>query len=206
MEATIKSGKPWLQPLLDYRNKLAATQEPAEKEKFRNHRRRTGVVSYKKNNEDGSCGGIIFGPYKPEFRKELLRSLLQTQKLVQTNGPNPNEKLISDQELLKIRHIWRFEEGDWEDTVPQIYQEVTGQEFSVPHDNWYGKTEFQTLSDSCKELDIPTALLTELLDAEKKQHGMKKRSQIFNSIDSILKKDWRSLEQVYTDIENSEAN
>ena len=30
-------------------------------------------------------------------------------------GPNPKEMLISDDELLKIRQVWRFEEGDWEE-------------------------------------------------------------------------------------------
>lgn len=206
MEATIKSGETWLQPLLDFRNKMADTQEPEKKHEFRSYRRRTGVVSYKKEKEDGSITGLIYGPYTMDFRKELLRGLLQAQKLIQKHGPNPNERLITDLELLKIRHIWRFEEGDWEDSIPQIYHEVTGNEIPVPKDTWYGETEFHVLTEVCKELDIPVGLLTELLDAEKKQHGMKKRSQIFNSIDSVLKKDWRSREQIFAEIENSMSN
>jgi hypothetical protein len=36
----------------------------------------------------------------------------------------------------------------------------------------------------------------ELFEAERKQHGMNRRSRIYDNIDGILRKDWRPIESV----------
>jgi len=38
MEAMVDAGQEWLEPLLDFRNFLADTQDPAQKHEVRDHR------------------------------------------------------------------------------------------------------------------------------------------------------------------------
>ena len=74
----------------------------------------------------GGQNKIVWGPYKLSFRREILRKLLITQRDVRRRGPDPDAKLISDEELHEIRRLWRSEEGDWEDSVPELYRDVFG--------------------------------------------------------------------------------
>ena len=100
--------------------------------------------------------------------------------------------------------MWLFEEGDWEDSLPSIYKEISGKELDIPQDDWSGMGGFELslLKKLCEENDMPIKLLTELFDAERKQYGMSRRSAIFNDIDRILKKDWQSKEQILTELES----
>ena len=70
---------------------------------------------------------LIWGPYTLDFRKKILRRLLKVQNEVRELGPDPQMSLISEDEVHEIRRLWRLEEGDWEDSVPTIYEEVTGE-------------------------------------------------------------------------------
>jgi DNA sulfur modification protein DndC len=200
MESMIDKGEKWMQPLLDFRDWLVTTQNPEMKKTIRDVRRRTGKVQYKKV---GGTIKLIWGPYTFAFRKEILRRLLETQMAVQKNGPSPDEVLISEKELLKVRQLWFFEEGDWRDSLPQIYEKVTGKRLDVPKEDWSGMggLEFQILQEICEEHNVSVNLLTELFDAERRQHGMSRRSAIHNDIDTILKKDWRTREEVLTEAE-----
>ncbi|MCF6291460.1 MAG: hypothetical protein L3J03_10755 [Desulfobacterales bacterium] len=199
MESMINKGEEWLQPLLDFRDWLATTQNPEGKKKIRDFRRRSGKVQYKEI--DGSKK-LIWGPYLFSFRQEILRRLLETQAALRKNSPNPEEQLISEAELLKIRQLWLFEEGDWPDSLPQIHEQVTGKKLHVPKDDWSGMggLEHQILQEVCEEYDVPVILLTQLFDAERRQHGMGRRSAIYSDIDSILKKDWQKREEVLAKI------
>lgn len=44
MESLIQNGEEWMAPLLEFRNKLAATNVPKDKDEYRNFKRRTGRV------------------------------------------------------------------------------------------------------------------------------------------------------------------
>ena len=197
MASMIDRGEEWLQPLLEFRDWLASTQAPEIKKEIRNVRRRNGRVQYKEI--DGSMR-LIWGPYLFSFRKEILKRLLETQLTIQKNGPASDTQLISQAELLQIRRLWLFEEGDWHDTLPQIHEQVTGEKLPIPKDDWsgMGRLEHDILAQVCAEYHLPVELLTQLFDAERRQHGMGRRSAIFSDIDSILKKDWRSAEEVLT--------
>ena len=70
-----------------------------------------------------------------EFCKELLRKLLETQQQVRQEGPESDIELITPAELEEIRKIWRTERQDWEDSVPQIYQQIVGEEFNWTADD-----------------------------------------------------------------------
>ena len=196
MESMVNKGEEWMRPLLDFRNWLAATQDPDKKKKIRDVRRRIGQVQYK-TTKDGKK--LIWGPYLFSFRREILKKLLKTQNLLRQHGPDPQISLIDERELLKIRQIWSFEEGDWQDSLPAIYEEVTGETLNIPMDDWSGMggAEFEILQQVCKEYALPVGMLTELFDAERRQHGMYRRSAIYNDIHTILSKDWRSRDDVF---------
>jgi DNA sulfur modification protein DndC len=198
MEAMIDSGEEWMEPLLELRDWLAATQDPSKKHEVREVRRRTGRVQVW--GPDGSK--IVWGPYKLDFRREILRRVLKTQEEVRKAGPNASEELITHDELHEIRRVWRTEEGDWEDSLPGIYSEITGRELDWVRDDEAVSSvvDGATLAEACSENGVPTGLVKELLDLERSLQGLGRRSTVFDSIEKILAKDWRSAEQVFADI------
>lgn len=193
MEALIDNGEEWLEPLLDFRNYLAETQIPEKKHLFREHKRMNGKVQY---NRDGS-GNIIRGPYKLEFCKELLTSLLQAQIQIRKNGPNPEFNLILPEELHEIRRMWQMNRGDWQDSLPEIYKEVTGEDLDWVKDDlgMFSSNEDNLMNQICANHNVPLKLVKKLLEAERQVQGMSRRSSIYSKIDDILSEEWRSEEE-----------
>ncbi|MGB9694150.1 MAG: DNA modification system-associated small protein, partial [Fervidobacterium sp.] len=112
-------------------------------------------------------------------------------------GPDPHIQLIRPEELHEIRRIWRTERGDWEDSVPKIYREVTGEELNwISDDIGFSLKEKSLLVEVCKKHDIPMQLLMKLLDAELQTQGMEKRAHVYNRIDQILFEEWRTEEEL----------
>jgi len=194
MESLIDSGQEWMEPLLELRDFLASTQDPEKKHLIRELKRRMGYVSFK---SDGS-GKITRGPYKLEFCKEILKRLLQTEMRVRKEGPNPNLNLILPDELHAIRRIWRTERGDWEDSVPTIYREATGKELQWNKDDigTFGVHEAKILEELACKYDIPSRLVTKLIDVELQSQGMSKRASVFGKIEKVLSEEWRTEEQI----------
>jgi DNA sulfur modification protein DndC len=192
MEALIEHGDEWLEPLLEYRDLLASTQEPTAKSQVREFKRRNGQVMRK------VTGGVVYGPYKLEVRKDLLRRLLQVQKRVRVEGPNPQETLIAAEELQRIRTLWRSEAQDWEDSVPKIYREVMGDDLDWigdEHASFSGEDR-RVLDAICERYDVPGALVAKLLEIEREFHGMSRRSMVHQRIASVFDEDWRSEDEV----------
>lgn len=186
MEAMIDSGEEWMLPLLEFRDWLAETQDPARKHLYREYKRRTGQVSIKD-------GKLIRGPYKLEFCKQILRRLLETQARVRAEGPNPQQELISAAELHEIRRIWRTERQDWDDALPQIYREATGETLPWLQDDigaWSAQ-EYRVLQTICEDHELPTDLVARLLEQERQMQGMQRRAGIFERIDEVLREEWR---------------
>lgn len=198
MEAMIESGQDWMEPLLELRDWLAATRNPARKHEFREVRRRDGRVHIWGDEKNK----IIWGPYKLAVRKEILRRLLETQKTVRATGPDRTIELISTAELHEIRRLWRSEEGDWEDAVPHIYGDVTGEALDWVIDDAAGSTELdgRILEEVCSEHGLPVGVLRELVDVERELQGLHRRVSVYDRIGRILKKDWRTAEQVFSEI------
>ncbi len=192
MEAMIDNGEEWLEPLLKFREVLASTQNPLVKLQVRDFKRRNGQVSLKAD------GGIIPGPYKLNTRKDLLRRLLETQKLIRRDGPNPNEQLITKNELEQIRRIWGSEAQDWEDSVPKIYMDVTGEELEWVADEQpaFSAEERHLLDAICSSNQVPSAMVAKLLDIERELHGMSRRSAIHQRLSAVFDEDWRSEAEV----------
>ena len=192
MEAMIENGAEWLEPLLKYRDLLASTQDPLVKLQVRDLKRRNGQVMAKAD------GGFVPGPYKPQTRKDLLRRLLETERLIRRDGPDPNERLITKPELEEIRRIWRAETQDWEDSVPKIYREVTGEdlEWAADEQPVFSTEERHLLDDICSRNQVPSAMVAKLLDIERELHGMSRRSSVNQKLSLVFDEDWRSEEEI----------
>ena len=193
MEAMIESGEEWMRPMLDYRDLLADTQRPEVKSQLRQYKRRNGQV---KTDAEGTP--MRWGPYKLTTRKDLLRRLLDVQNAVRREGPNPREELISVPELEAIRKIWRAEERDWEDSVPGIYSEVTGQQIAWSRDEQpgFGASEQKLLEELCRREKVPAGMVAKLLEIERSVHGMSRRTSVHQKIAAVFDEDWRSENQI----------
>jgi DNA sulfur modification protein DndC len=203
MRALIDSGETWLQPLLEIRDLLAQTQDPRLKPFYREYKRKSGIVSFK---SDGS-GIISRGPYKLEFCKQLLTLLLKAQTNVRTKGPDPKMQLILPGELYEIRRIWRTERGDWEDSIPKIYRETTGQDLNWSQDDVaFSSKEKSLLLEICEKYTVPIKLVMKLFDAELQTQGMSRRSSIYNRIDRVLSEEWRSEQEVMMSRDSDNVN
>jgi DNA sulfur modification protein DndC len=76
--------------------------------------------------------------------------------------------LISDEELFEIRRIWRTERLDWDDSLPKIVEEVTGQHLNFPADDdgTFDADQKAMLGSICAEYDVPIDLVARLLEVE----------------------------------------
>lgn len=194
MEGLIDNGEEWMLPLLEFRDFLAETQEPERKADIREHRRRNGKITFVGRK-------LIRGPYTLEFCKKLLRRLLETQRQVREEGPDPNLQLITDAELEEIRNIWRTERSDWEDAVPQIYKDIVGErEWVVDDTTSFTAEDKQLLAAICDENEIPVALVAKLLDTEQQMDGMLRRAGIHARIDAIFHEDWHSEDEARAEL------
>lgn len=193
MESLVDSGEEWMEPLLEFRDFLASHKDLKLKRQYRDYKRRNGRVMTNRN-----TGKVVQGPYKLEYRKKWLRRLLKIEKEVRENGPDPNARLISTDELLEIRRLWRSEEQDWEDSVPKIYRDETGQELGHAADDSSGLTERDALllSNISRKNGVPDRLVHKLLDKVREKQGMGRRSGVYGEIDSVFREDWLTEEEI----------
>ena len=197
MEAMVESGEEWLEPLLEYRDLLSSTQDPDKKFIYREFKRRNGQVAFNHAN-----GKLVPGPYKLEFRKELLSKLLEIQKQVQAEAPiGEAPVLIHPAELHEIRRLWRSESGDWADSVRQIVKNILGIEldWEIEDSVLYNTQDFALLDQICKEYELPTELMVKLIGVEKASHGLKRRHNIHSQLSKVLNEEWRDLKTILAD-------
>ncbi|MFQ5500412.1 MAG: DNA phosphorothioation system sulfurtransferase DndC, partial [Candidatus Zixiibacteriota bacterium] len=194
MEAMIDSGEDWMIPLLDFRDWLASTQDPAVKPEQREYKGRDGRIKITEK------GTLRWRTYTLDFSKEMLRRLLETQAKVQKY--DPDFELISEEELREIRRLWLTERQDWEDSLPEIYTEVTGQTMDFEHNdvNMPGRLELDLLQKIAHKHDVPVRLPQKLMDAEWQYYGMRRRGLIHKTIEKILDEDWRDFEEIETEM------
>jgi DNA sulfur modification protein DndC len=199
MEAMIDSGEEWLTPLLEFRDKLSDTQDPARKLEYRDFRRRTGGVSFIKETDR-----VMPGPYKMDFRRKLLRELLETQLQVADEAPaGEAPTLIHEDELHEIRRLWRTERGDWEDSVPRIVRETLGRKAGFVEPDWVSEDavaftaeDGELLESICSDNDVPLELVMKLIDIERASHGLKRRHAVHTRIEDAFKLEWRDFDTV----------
>jgi len=196
MENLIDSGEDWMEPLLELRQELKTTQDPDKKLEIRDFKRRDGHVMFYTDGTEK----ITPGPYKIDFRKQFLRRLLKAQNSVRKNGPDPKMSLILEEEIHEIQRIWRMEQGDWENSVYQIYEETTGEKISPIQEDLGGfsNVEQEILDETCEKNNVPKLLVSRLLHAEFDSQGMTRHSKVFTKIGKILSEEWRGIEELDT--------
>lgn len=192
MEALIDNGEEWLEPLLDLRDFLSSTQIPENKPLYRDHKRRSGKVSFT------TRGTIARGPYYLDVCKDILRKLLEAQRSISSKSEGQDVNLISEAELHEIRRLWRTERQDWADSVPTIYREVMGAdlEWVIDDSPNFSNEDREVLQRLCEQHDLPPDLVAKLLDAERQYQGMNRRAGILNQISKILEEEWRGEEEL----------
>lgn len=190
MEAMIDSGQEWMIPLLEYRDWLSATQDPAVKPDQREYRGRDGRIKITQK------GQLRWRTYTLDFSRTMLRKLLETEQDVRRE--NPATTLISEQELREIRRVWLTERQDWTDSLPAIYAEVTGRQLDWEQNDTAmpGRLEAEMLSKLAETYDVPLTLVQKLFDAEWQHQGMFRRAKIHSQIEKVFGEDWRNLAEV----------
>ena len=194
MENLIDSGEDWMEPLLELRQDLKDTQDPEKKLEIRDFKRRTGNVTFYTDGTEK----ITPGPYKIDWRKDFLKKLLVAQNSIRKNGPDPEMSLILEDELHEIQRIWRMEQGDWKNSVYQIYEEITGEKISPLQEDLGGfsNVEQEILDQVCVKNDVPKLLVSKLLHAEFDSQGMTRHSKVYAKIGKILSEEWRGEEKL----------
>lgn len=227
LQHTIENDEEWMEPLLELREELKETQDPAKRKEVRSLKRRTGQMkliedSRKKgfdekireskmeldakgeNGSEDPYSKLVPGPYTLEFCQEFLGKLLKAQKQVQRDGPDPHIRLIQDGEIHEIQRLWRIERGDWKNTAYQIYEKILGERLVPPQEDLggFGVIEQDVLEKICNEHMVPTLLVSKLLNAEHESQGMTLHSKIYPKINKILSEEWREdLDEIVVDLE-----
>ncbi len=205
LEAMIQNNeeKDWLQPLINMRHELDIR---GDREK-RDFRRIYGKVELFERNVDGEISiEPIPGPYTKYWREYWVRRILEAQIEVQKNAPKEMKDitLITLEELSEIRRIWLEEKHEFEDSLPRIYQEVTGEVFSDTRlgaeDSLLGNDEWGILAEICHEDTMHMELMSRLLDTERQFYTKSRRTGIYETLDKCFEISSRSKDEA---IENA---
>ena len=185
MENMIDNGGEWMVPLNELRQLLKDTQDPARKEEVRDLKHRNGRIIFWNDR-------LTRGPYTLEFRKEVLRRLLEAQEAVRSGGPDPSMTLIGEDEIREVQRLWRVEQGDWRNTAFAICRDVTGVDLEQDGDDMgaFGDIEQSELEDACGLHGLPYGLLARALEAEAGAQGMARRHGIHKRLAAILAEEW----------------
>lgn len=190
--------KEWLQPLLDFRMELDAE----ENRNRRDFRRRNGDVQlYERNLEGEISVEPIPGPYLKEAREDWLRKLLTIQTQIRCTAPENMHDitLITLEELSEIRRIWLEERHEFDDSLPRIYEEVTGEPFiDLRPDaglSLLGSDEWNVLEEICESDAMQLELMAKLLDTERQYRKMARRVGIYDALEKCFATSSRSPEE-----------
>lgn len=205
MEAMIQNDgeKEWLQPLLDIRNELDLQDDRNR----RDFRRIYGKVELFERNVDGQTSiEPIPGPYTKHWREYWLRRVLEAQVSLRQKAPEEFQgiSLIAAEELSEIRRIWLEEKHEFDDSLPKIYQEVTGEAFQDPRpgagNSLLGSDEWDVLEELCGGDAMHLELMAKLLDTERQYFTQSRRTKIYDRLEKCFETSSRSQEEA---IENA---
>ncbi len=189
MEAMIKNDdeKLWMTPLLELRNELG----DFTKDKLRRDFRRMNGRVYLDVSKEGKDALHVRGPYAKVAREYWLRRVLEAQQEARGLGPTEFQglELISMAELHEIRRIWLYEKHEFDDQLPQIYQQVMGQPFPQPEadDHLLRLEDWELLREVCGNEEQFFELQTGLLDIERQFRGMARRAGIYQALEERLR-------------------
>jgi DNA sulfur modification protein DndC len=200
MQAMIQNDeeKEWLQPLVDIRLELDIEND-REKRDFR---RIWGDVQLFERNLDGKPSiEPIPGPYTKYWREHWVRRVLEAQTQIRRTAPEEMRDitLITPEELSEIRRIWLEEKHEFEDTLPHIYEEVTGEPFQDIRlgagNSLLGTDEWAVLEEICTDDAMHLELMAKLLDTERQYHTKSRRVGLYDTLEKCFETSSRSREE-----------
>jgi DNA sulfur modification protein DndC len=185
--------KEWMLPLLELRNELDVTDD----RHLRDFRRMSGAVQLFHDRP-------IPGPYTQAAREQWLRMLLEAQTWIRANGPDyvQDLELITTAELEEIRRIWVVDKHEFEDRLPAIYAEATGQAYPGPPLDEHlplGADILQVLRELTGDDRLHFELVRDLLDIEQRHRAQARRSGLFDELDRALRRGFYDDEADATD-------
>jgi len=191
----IHNGYDELRTLLSFRNFIYQLRDNPE---YRQNYRMDGSI-YQLGTGDDARRGV--GPFNLKGRKLILEKLLESEMqfnrdlLESQQGrfsleTTSHYSLITKDELELIRQYW-IEDGDWEDSLPLIYKQVTDSDYFFGYVNqpFIIDNDLKILEDICNAENLELDLIKALITIENKYQGLKKRSGIQKAIDKALNKD-----------------
>jgi DNA sulfur modification protein DndC len=200
MEAMIinDSQKEWMQPLLDIRNEL---QVPDDRDR-RDYRRMNGRVDlFDKTMDDGTTSvELIPGPYLRHWREHWLRRVLETQTHIRKTAPLEMRDitLITPEELSEIRRIWLEQKHEFDDSLPRIYEEATGEVFKdvrhIDERTILGNEEWEALKEVCGDDKNHLELMASLLSLTDKQRLSPHRKNVYKPLEQAFERNGESRE------------
>ncbi|MBE9040621.1 DNA phosphorothioation system sulfurtransferase DndC [Oscillatoriales cyanobacterium LEGE 11467] len=191
MEAMIQNDdeKEWMQPLLDIRNELDKKNDRDR----RDFRRIYGRVELFERDVDGEKEvKTIPGPYTKEWRERWLTKVLEAQTHIRKTGPEMVRDivLITPEELSEIRRIWLEEKHEFDDSLPQIYRDVTGETFIDPRPGagttLLGLDEWNVLEEISDGDAMHLELMAKLLDTERQYQTKSRRVGIYEELEKCF--------------------
>ncbi|WP_445316216.1 DNA phosphorothioation system sulfurtransferase DndC [Microcoleus vaginatus] len=201
MEAMIQNDeeKEWMQPLLDIRNELDIKNDRDK----RDFRRIYGRVELFERNmgDDTTSVEPIPGPYTKIWREHWLRRVLEAQTHIRKTAPLEMRDitLITPEELSEIRRIWLEEKHEFDDSLPRIYEEVTGEPFEdsrpAAERKLLGSDEWTAIEEICSEDKMHLELMAKLLDTERQYYTKPRRTGIYGDLDKCFETSSRSKEE-----------
>ena len=201
MEAMIQNDeeKEWMQPLLDIRNELDIKNDRDK----RDFRRIYGRVELFERNmgDDTTSVEPIPGPYTKFWREHWLRRVLEAQTQIRKTAPLEMRDitLITPEELSEIRRIWLEEKHEFDDSLPRIYEEVTGEPFEdsrpTAERKLLGSDEWAAIEEICSEDKMHLELMAKLLDTERQYYTKPRRTGIYADLDKCFETSSRSKEE-----------
>ncbi|MGB3267976.1 MAG: DNA phosphorothioation system sulfurtransferase DndC [Microcoleus sp.] len=198
MEAMIQNDeeKEWMQPLLDIRNELDIKNDRPK----RDFRRIYGRVELFERNmgDDTTSVEPIPGPYTKFWREHWLRRVLEAQTKIRKTAPEEMRDitLITPEELSEIRRIWLEQKHEFDDSLPRIYEEVTGEPFEdsrpAAERKLLGSDEWTAIAEICSEDKMHLELMAKLLDTERQYYTKPRRTGIYADLDKCFETSSRS--------------
>jgi DNA sulfur modification protein DndC len=194
MSAMIQNDaeKEWMLPLLKLRNKLdfrtmGEGDEESSDRHLRDFRRMSGAIQTMKD------GRVIPGPYLQSAREDWLRELLKAQTWIRQHGPEDvrSIELITMEELQEIRRIWVVDKHEMEDSLPRIYEEVTGQKYPGPRldDSMAIHAEdLALLKEACGDDSLHYELTRELLGVTRQGRSSQRRAGHYERLEKTFGK------------------
>lgn len=195
--------KEWMLPLLEIRNELDV-EDDFDRRDFRRIWGHVQLFERTTENEQSSIEPIP-GPYTKYWREHWLRKVLEAQTQIRKTAPPEMRDitLITEEELSEIRRIWLEEKHEFDDSLPRIYEEVTGEPFQDTRPgaerSLLGSDEWTVLEEICED-QMHLELMAKLLDTERQYYTKIRRTGIYDTIEKSFESSSRPKEEA---IENA---